>query len=99
MKKKMLYKTCVCCGMTRSEDNFRRLSRSECRGVERKNWTSPVCMLCEKKGQPNKKSRIENLIAMKAKFKANEHARLEKQRKKELEDEFDEFMRKAKSIS
>ena len=79
MKEKMLYKTCVCCGMTRSEDNFRRLSRSEGRGAERINWTSSVCKLCEKKGLPSKEERLAKLKERAAKIKANTEKRLKRE--------------------
>ncbi len=79
MKKKRIYKICACCGQRKSEDNFRRLNREECRGTERINWTSSVCKLCEKKGLPSKEERLAKLKERAAKFKANTEKRLKKE--------------------
>ena len=79
MEKKRIYKVCTCCGQRKSEDNFRRLSREECRGAERMNWTSSVCKLCEKKGLPNKEERLAKLKERAAKFKANTEKRLKRE--------------------
>ena len=74
-----MYKICACCGQRKSEDNFRRLSREECRGTERMNWTSQVCKLCEKQGLPSKESRLKKLKERAAKFKANTEKRLKRE--------------------
>ena len=79
MEEKRIYKVCACCGQRKSEDNFRRLSREEGRGTERINWTSLVCKLCEKKGQPSKEERLAKLKERAAKFKANTEKRLKRE--------------------
>lgn len=91
MEERIIYKTCVCCGQTRSEDNFRRLSRDEGKGVERETWTSKVCKICEKKGQPSKAARIENLSKLKQRFYENARAREKKEREKEYVKELVEL--------
>ena len=74
-----MYKICACCGQRKSEDNFRRLSREEGRGAERINWTSSVCKLCEKKGQPSKEERLAKLKERAAHIKANTEKRLKRE--------------------
>lgn len=86
----IVYKTCAGCGKSRTLRNFSLLARAEFGdGVARiEDKFSNVCKCCEKHPEQQLRSnRLEVLRAKMARFKANENARLKRERDKEFEKE------------
>ena len=86
----IIYKTCAGCGKSRTLRNFRLLASAELGdGVTRiADKFSKVCKCCEAHPEQQlKANRLEVLKAKMARFKANENARLTKERDQEFEKE------------
>lgn len=84
------FKTCAACGKSRTLRNYRLLTRAEFGDgvVHIADKFSKVCKCCESHPEQQLKSnRLEVLRAKMARFKANEAARLERERDKEFEKE------------
>ena len=85
-----VFKTCACCGKTRTLRNYRVIPRAEFGDspVSIADKFSKVCKCCEKHPEQQLKSnRLEAIKSKMARFKANEHARFEKIKKREFERE------------
>lgn len=85
-----VFKTCACCGKTRTLRNYRFLARSEYSDgvVYIADTFSNVCKCCEARPEfQSKENRLANLRAKMARYRENEKARLDKQKLKELNEE------------
>lgn len=84
----IIYKTCAACGKTRTLRNYRLLPHAEFGDgvVHIADKFSKVCKCCEAHPEQQlKANRLEFLKAKMSRFKANEAARLERERDKEFE--------------
>lgn len=89
-----VFKTCACCGKNLTLRNYRMIGKSEINdGLTLiADMFSKVCKSCEKHPELQLKSnRLALLKSKMAQFKANEHARQEKEKKRELEIELREM--------
>lgn len=89
-----VFKTCACCGKNFTLRNYRMIPRAEFGDglISIADKFSKVCKCCEKHPEMQLKSnRLALLKSKMAQFKANEHARLEKEKKRELEIELREM--------
>ena len=85
-----VFKTCAACGKTRTLRNYRLLPRAEFGDgvLHIADKFNKVCKCCEAHPEQQLKSkRLEVLKAKMARFKANENARLTKERDQEFEKE------------
>lgn len=92
-------KTCVACGQTKTIRNFPLNEQKKvAEGVNIADLVGNVCKCCEAKpAMQLKENRLALLREKMARYKANEMARLEKIKKRELEKELAEMKRQAKA--
>ena len=92
-------KTCVACGQTKTIRNFPLNEQKKvAEGVNIADLVGNVCKCCEAKpAMQLKENRLALLREKMARYKANEMARLEKIKKRELEKELAEMRRQEKA--
>ena len=92
-------KTCVACGQTKTIRNFPLNEQKKvAEGVNIADLVGNVCKCCEAKpAMQLRENRLALLREKMARYKANEMARLEKIKKRELEKELAEMKRQEKA--
>ena len=86
-----IYKTCTCCGLSRTLRNYRMIGKSEVNdGLTLiADMFSNVCKCCEARPEfKSKENRLANLREKMARFKQNEMKRLDKVKHDEMLDDF-----------
>lgn len=89
-----VYKTCVCCGKSRTLRNYRLMSCSEFADglVSIADKFSPVCKCCEKHpAQQSKSNRLALIREKMARYRANELKRIEKEKERIYDLEISEM--------
>lgn len=93
-----IYKVCAACGQSRTLRNYRLNEKTKvAEGSDIRNIFSPICKCCE--AHPNlqlKSNRLALLREKMVRYRANEMARLEKIKKRELDKELAEMKRQEK---